>query len=124
MNGTYAERVWDYFRSLGYSEYATAGILGNMMRECGGDSLYLNPTVWDPPHEYYGLCQWGPYYTEIHGASFEDQLRFLSGNIKSVMGNSCYNSFINSSTPAGAARLFDECYEKSTYSATDNALRA
>lgn len=56
-----ATEIWNYFRSLGYSEQATAGILGNAQYEST-----LNPAQW----EYggyvgnlsagYGLFQWTP----------------------------------------------------------------
>lgn len=80
MEGSYAERVWDYLRSLGYSEAATAGILGNMMAECGGQTLDLDPFIIGyTPGFSYGLCQWtanfgaGGYRGEdIWYASFED----------------------------------------------------
>ena len=38
--GTVEEQVWNYFRSIGFSEEATAGIMGNFYQESGTD-----PTV-------------------------------------------------------------------------------
>lgn len=38
--GTVEEQVWNYFRSIGFSEEATAGIMGNLYQESGTD-----PTV-------------------------------------------------------------------------------
>lgn len=55
MNGTYAERVWDYLRSLGFSEAGTAGVLGNMMEECGGHTLYLKPQAINSSSGAFGL---------------------------------------------------------------------
>ena len=46
MNGSFAERIWDYLRSLGYSEMGAAGILGNIAHECGSNDLNLiDPTI-------------------------------------------------------------------------------
>ena len=38
--GNVEEQVWNYFRSIGFSEEATAGIMGNFYQESGTD-----PTV-------------------------------------------------------------------------------
>lgn len=64
-SGDAANQVWTYMKSYGYSDSVAAGIIGNMMRECGGDTLNLD---WDVVghfngDEYYGLCQWCLLYT-------------------------------------------------------------
>ena len=33
--------IWRYFKDKGYSDYAIAGILGNIMAEVGGQTLYI-----------------------------------------------------------------------------------
>lgn len=80
MNGSFAERIWDYLRSLGYSEMGAAGILGNIAHECGSNDLNLiDPTIvnsWG----CYGIVQWCPYPHSDHfnlggmyvGMPFED----------------------------------------------------
>ena len=40
--GDAAQQVWTYLKSYGYSDSVAAGIIGNMMRECGGDTLNLD----------------------------------------------------------------------------------
>ena len=124
MVGSYSERVWDYLRSLGFSEAATAGILGNMMAECGGQTLNLDPFVIGyTPGFSYGLCQWtanfgiGNYKGEdIWYASFEDQLRFLNNTMESTMiywcGANAYTNFKKSTSPQQAAYDFQWCYER------------
>lgn len=124
MAGSYSERVWDYLRSLGFSEAATAGILGNMMAECGGQTLDLDPFIIGyTPGFSYGLCQWtanfgiGNYNGEdIWYASFEDQLRFLNNTMESTMiywcGANAYTNFKKSTSPQQAAYDFQWCYER------------
>ncbi len=51
-------KVWNYFRQHGYSQAATAGVMGNIQQECG-----FNPTLVEAvPKAYgtrgYGLIQW------------------------------------------------------------------
>ena len=48
-----AEAIWDYFRSKGYSEAATAGILGNAEQE----NSTFNPTLGTSDGPAYGLFQ-------------------------------------------------------------------
>lgn len=52
-----AEKIWNYFRSAGFTEEATAGILGNAERESS-----LNPGSHTAGTSYYGLWQLGPYF--------------------------------------------------------------
>lgn len=134
MNGSFAERVWDYLRSLGYSEMGAAGILGNMAVECGGLTLDLDPTATN----YlgcYGIVQWCPPPYSGHfnqggmyvGMPFEDQLRYLGtnsyGSIQAIIsgatvngglrscGTSAYNELKNSNSVYEATRIFFNCYE-------------
>lgn len=41
-SGDVASQVWTRLKSYGYSDSVAAGIIGNMMRECGGDTLDLD----------------------------------------------------------------------------------
>ena len=123
MNGTYAERVWDYLRSLGFSEAGTAGVLGNMMEECGGHTLYLKPQAINSSSGAFGLVQWlyqGYYDNGMYiGMSFEDQLRYLGtnsyGSIQAVVTRACgtsqFNALKNATSPENAALIFENCYE-------------
>lgn len=123
MNGSYAERVWDYLRSLGFSEAGAAGVLGNMMEECGGHTLNLNPQAQNPSSGAFGLVQWlyvGYYQNGMYvGMPFEDQLRYLGtnsyGSIQAVITRACgssqYNALKNATSPENAALIFENCYE-------------
>ena len=52
-----AEKCWNYFRSQGFSEEATAGILGNLKAESG-----LDPTILqNGKGPAAGICQWETY---------------------------------------------------------------
>ena len=135
MNGSFAERIWDYLRSLGYSEMGAAGIIGNIAHECGSNDLNLiDPTIVN----YlgcYGIVQWCPPPYSGHfnqggmyvGMPFEDQLRYLGtnsyGSIQAIIsgatvngglrscGTSAYNELKNSNSVYEATRIFFNCYE-------------
>lgn len=66
-----ATEIWAYFRNKGYSEQATAAILGNAQHES-----YLNPAQWQvsvgSTTGAYGLWQWDPTtrYTQLYCGHF------------------------------------------------------
>ena len=75
--------VWKTLKDKGYNDFVTAGILGNMMVECGGNSLNLDSTIYSKDKFYYGICQWNKrYYPEVFDMDLEFQLNFLFTNIK------------------------------------------
>ena len=58
-----AETAFNYFISTGsgnpgLSKQGAAGIVGNLMRETGGDSFNLDPSSSPPASSYYGTFQW------------------------------------------------------------------
>lgn len=117
----YATKVWEYFRQEGFNQEVTCAIIGNMMIETSGGDLALNPTIYSPSGNYYGLCQWSKeFYPEAHGLSFEQQLDFLINNIEleiNTFGN-CYREgfkyedFLTMTDPAEAALAFAKAYER------------
>lgn len=135
MEGSFAERIWDYLRSLGYSEMGAAGIIGNIAHECGSNDLNLiDPTIVNHLG-CYGIVQWCPYPWSDHfnlggmyvGMPFEDQLRYLgtnsygsiqniisksyvNGNLRSC-GTTAYNELKNSNSIYEATKIFFNCYE-------------
>lgn len=131
MNGSYIERIWDYFRSLGYSEAGTAGIIGNIMQECGSylNINFLNPQAQNPQSGAFGIVQWldpGYYANGMYvGMPFEDQLRYLGtnsyGSVQNVItsagswragcGATAFNNLKNATSPSSAAYIFEHCYE-------------
>ena len=90
-SGDVASQVWTRLKSYGYSDSVAAGIIGNMMRECGGDTLDLD---WDivghyNGDEFYGLCQWCLSYTPpgFKGSTVIAQCDYLKQTIQSAFAN-------------------------------------
>jgi len=99
-----AAAVWHALTTNGYSEAAAAGIIGNMMAECGHQTLALDYTAYNSSGGYYGLCQWSKkYYPEMYGASLEAQINYLLESAKDYMD---YDD------PAEAAIAFAKGYER------------
>ena len=135
-----ASQVWTYLKSYGYSDSVAAGIIGNMMRECGGDTLDLD---WDivghfDGDEYYGLCQWCLLYTpsDFKGASVKKQCDYLRKTIQSAFaeyggnyGGITYSEFLKSDARTAAiafGRVYERCgdYANEDGRRADNAQRA
>jgi hypothetical protein len=119
-----ATQVWLYMHdTLGWNDYVCAGIMGNMMAECGGHTLNLNPTIRNPNSNCYGLCQWHPlYYPQLQNTSLEFQLNFLSSSVKEVfngwagqLDNINYNDFISLTNYSLTAKYFNDVYERPGY---------
>lgn len=73
----FASQVWETLKGYGYSDAVTAAIIGNMMAECGGQTLALQPFIYTKG--YYGLCMWYVQYTP--------QIRQFGSNCK--FGSDC-----------------------------------
>lgn len=92
--------VWSYLTGeMGLNNYVAAGIIGNMMNECGGNSLKLQPLITSShsmtykgvSYHFYGICQWFiGYNPQMAGASLEKQLEYLNSNIESIFDNYGY----------------------------------
>lgn len=118
---SYAAKTWEFFKQRGYSDAAVFGIIGNMMIETSGGSILLEPAVYNPSRNYYGLCQWSTkYYPEVKDKPFEEQLVFLDETIEtefSTFGKLYSNGFDledfkNMTDPADAALAFAKVYER------------
>lgn len=114
-----ATYIWSYLKGLGYNDQVCAGILGNMMREVGGDTLNLQYTAQNPTH--YGICQWSSkYYPDVWDASLEVQCDYLRDTIKkefNTFGSNykkgfSYEKFIDLTDVKKAAAAFALCYER------------
>ena len=109
--------IWKYFKDKGYSDYAIAGILGNIMAEVGGQTLYIQ--YWLSSSSYYGICQWSrQYYPEAIGLNLEEQCDFLFNTIENefdvfgyIVGLS-YEDFIQIENEQTAALAFAKVYER------------
>ena len=62
-----ATEIWLQMKSYGWTDAACAGIMGNIMRETGGDTLqYIKSDIYNSSQSHYGLCQWAKrYYPDI-----------------------------------------------------------
>lgn len=133
LSGTeVAEQVWNYFRSLGFSEQATAGIMGNMYQESG-----MDPTrIQNGGGPAAGICQWENYSTrsgrwgrlnsraQAEGKSWTDlkvQLDFLMWELqggdttcRSIMNNRYggLENFKRTTDVAWAVEAFERSFER------------
>ena len=114
-----ATKIWKYLRKCGYNNYVCAGIMGNIMAECGDQSFEIQATLYD--HGYYGICQWSRrWYPDVQGQDLNYQLKFLSKTIKSEFNNYGsryyrgfnYKAFCGLQDEQSAALAFAKCYER------------
>lgn len=115
-----ATYVWLYFSDLGYSDTVIAGIVGNMMVECGGHSLDLQFNIYSADG-YFGLCQWSSgYQSNMSGKDLESQCEFLANTIQrefDTYGHLYkrgfdYSSFMSLTNEKEAAVAFARVYER------------
>lgn len=112
-----ATQIWTYLKNLGYNNYVCAGILGNIMAEAGGNTLNIQPLV---QGGFYGICQWNQAYSEVWGASLEEQLDFLRDTIEYELDtfgyaygkDFGYGAFLQLTDEKDAALAFSKCYER------------
>lgn len=117
-----ATEVWLYLtNAMGYSNYVAAGIMGNMMVECGGFSLNLDWTAINAYSKCYGICQWHPkYHKEVQGANLKAQLdyaaesfpKLLSRYASSYKEDFSYKEFLQMTDVREIAKAFCLIYER------------
>lgn len=120
-----ASLVWELLRSAGLSEPVTAGIIGNMMSECGGQTLDLQPYIY--ASGFYGLCMWSlVYFPQIDGQDVHGQIGVLMDTIKPNMEQAGYkyDSFLALTDARQAARWFSYGYERPAVWAEERADNA
>ena len=114
-----AQQIWEYLQELGYNDYVCAGIMGNMMVECGGYSFDLQTDA--NGGGYWGVCQWSKvYHPDVFGEDLEYQCDYLRDTIKIEIDNFgfCYkksfnyDSFLELTDSRDAALAFAKCYER------------
>ena len=113
-----ATEIWLYMKDQGWNDAVCAGILGNMMAECGGHTLSLQPTVSNK--YYYGICQWSKGYPSVWYSNLDSQCEFLINTIEyefNTFGSSYkrgfnFNSFLNLNDEKEVAKAFAKCYER------------
>lgn len=116
-----ATTVWLYMRNeLGWNEYVCAGVMGNMMAECGGQTLNLNVYAKNGSSGCYGICQWHPRWNKsIQGADLDAQLKYLGEHVEAEFNgwagdafNFHYDDFLAIEDCAVAAKKFCIIYER------------
>lgn len=125
-----ATEIWLIMKSYGWTDAACAGIMGNIMRECGGDSLkYINPNLYNSTNTHYGLIQWSKrYYPDIQPTatwtpSVEEQLTYLRYTIinqKSLHHNYGFTEgyLLTATSYKEVAKVFCEGYERPNEAST------
>lgn len=132
-----ATQIWLSMKEQGWSDNVCAGIMGNIMAECGGQTLNIKWDSYDSSEMYYGICQWSLYYTpEASGLSLESQLNLLYNTIETEFKNFgfCYRSdftyedflHMNNSRDVALAfaKVYERCSSASYYVRQDNAEQA
>lgn len=120
-----ATEIWLIMKEFGWTDAACAGLLGNIMRECGGNTLEnINHKVVNSRGTHFGLCQWSKkYYPEIQPTdtwmpSVREQVEFLRYSIAEYNGkHHSYGGvtieFLSTAEdPREVARIFCEEYER------------
>lgn len=106
--------IWNFLTSRGFSQNATAGIMGNLQEESGFNPNALNSIG------AYGIAQWLggrktalQHYAYAHGSppsSLNTQLNYLVGELSSGRYGSI--ATLNGLAPAQAASYFERNFEK------------
>lgn len=135
-----ATQVWLYMKEeFGWSDTVCAGIIGNMMAECGG--CWTQDLDWDVNSSSgYGMIQWlggrKQQLFNIYGSSpsVEDQLNFMKDELYGTNGvtkqvtDSQLNKIMNAESPEDCAYAFacyfERCGEGHRWVRRDYARRA
>ena len=118
-----ATQVWLYLTDIcKYNNYVAAGLIGNMMNECGGNTLDLHYEWYGGSAKtFYGLCMWSTYYApKVSGLDLDEQLQYLSDTIENEFKNwgklyqkgFTYEKFLNTTNAGNAAAAFMKIYER------------
>ena len=126
--------VWSFFRSKGYSEAATAGIMGNLQQESG-----IDPTRNQTNGTARGICQWegGRFtnmcnYASSKGKDWTDlncQLEFMHQEIQglgsyfSKNANTTVQGFMSMTDVVTATDAFEKAFERAGKPAMENRYK-
>lgn len=119
-----ASFVWQFFKENGYSDEVAAGIIGNMMAECGGQTLDLDPYIYSGG--FYGLCMFSLYYfPEVDGMSVPEQLQLLVDTLDNIeAGGGSVETFLALTDEKQAAKYFSDYYERPAQWSSQRATNA
>ena len=134
------EKTWNALKSLGYSDYAVAGAMGNIHYESGG---FNASAIEGGSGEGLGLCQWSfgrktqlKNYAASLGKSATDenvQIQFLCAELTpggtgfadyQLMTNNGYSpsQWVNATSVAEATRAFCWTFERPNKSAGNSSM--
>ena len=130
-----AYKIWIALKDAGYSDQATAGILGNVMAEVGGQTLEIRHWLYGSAGGCYGICQWSNvYFPEVQGTDLDYQIQFLLDTVEGQFDycDELYDytleEFKNEWDETNAALKFAQIYERcdpvSYYTRKKNATTA
>lgn len=110
-----ATYVWNYLTStLKLNKYVSAGIMGNIMAEVGGQTLDISRWPQYSQGYYYGICQWSDRrknrLLNDYGRTLEAQVKFLGVELFEVIKSG--NSFYEMQDEREAALYFAKKYER------------
>lgn len=108
-----ATTAWLYMKSLGWNDYVCAGIMGNIMSECGGQTLTINPYAYNSREHGGGICGWlYRYFPEVQNQGLEFQLQYLANTMEEQMGVNTTANFLLLTNCRDAALTFAKKYER------------
>ena len=108
-----ATAAWLYMKSLGWSDYVCAGIMGNIMSECGGQTLAINPYAYNSREHGGGICGWlYRYFPAVQGQDLEFQLQYLADTLEEQMGPNTTSNFLSMINCRDTALTFAKKYER------------
>lgn len=117
-----AAQIWSYLHDVcGFNDAVCAGILGNIMAETGGQTLYIQWWLGGYDTGYYGMCQWALCYCpEVYGRDLAGQCEYLASTMEYNINSFgfCYYSgfdyatFLSMTNPSDVALAFAQTYER------------
>lgn len=117
-----AAEVWEAMKEFGWSDIVCAGIMGNLMRETGGDTLNLRHD--SDSHSGLGLVQWtGQRKKDMcnkygHSPTIAEQVEFVkdelfgSNGVSGQVTDYQRDRIFNAETPEKCAAEFARWFER------------
>ena len=130
VGSTNVERAWNFYQEEGFSEEATAGILGNFMRESK-----MNPAAEEIGNKIgYGIAQWSftrrtdlEKWTKENNflvSSLEGQLNFSIYEMQKMkFGKYSYAQFKKLKDVREATEVFEKHFERAGVVALDERIK-
>lgn len=107
-----ADFAYNYLQAGGLSAIGAAGVVGNLMQESG-----LNPNAIGDGGAAYGIAQWHTGFsnslaTPGKGSTLTDQLDYILNTLKTGQYKNVLKGLNSASSPADAAQVFMQGYER------------